>query len=73
MTPTPPCPEHNVRDCLTCHTEPGECEFAGRECGQPATHTLAHPRDTRRFCEHHATAPEYAAMRIGYTVEKSDR
>lgn len=63
------CPLHNIRDCATCYTEPGECEFGGRSCGRPATHQLQHPREVRGFCKEHATSPVYAFARIGYVVE----
>lgn len=62
------CPLHNVPDCAICYTEPGECEFAGRSCGEAATHTLLCRGDVRRFCTEHATSPLYAFARESYVV-----
>ena len=62
------CPEHNIRDCGTCYTDPGRCEFGGRTCGGAATHTVNHERETRRFCERHATSPRFAFARVGCWV-----
>lgn len=63
------CPEHNITDCATCYTNPGQCQFAGRSCHHRSTHTLVSRSDTRHFCAKHATDPMFAAMRIGYVLE----
>ncbi len=68
-TPRPQtCPEHNITDCATCYTEPGECEYGGRVCGKRSTYSIANRAETRCFCTYHATSPAYAFARVGSTV-----
>ncbi len=53
MTSTKTCTEHNVRSCLTCFKEPGECDWGA--CQRRSTSIVTTVRNEKRpACAKHA-------------------
>ena len=45
------CPEHNLRDCLTCTRIDGECDYGA--CTDVATNVHVTKHERRPFCARH--------------------
>lgn len=62
-----PCELHGLGDCSTCYrAHDDECNIGS--CRADATHLIARPREGRRVCAHHATAPHWGILRAGASV-----
>tara|TARA_R110000787_G_scaffold7296_2_gene25003 strand:- start:5040 stop:5279 length:240 start_codon:yes stop_codon:yes gene_type:complete len=58
----------DLLDCPICHKLIDQCGFGS--CQKTATHLVRHPKEGRKMCRKHATAPHFGFARAGCTVEK---